>query len=368
MALCRCLELHSWPIGKKASYVSYVFPIGYPSTALICGITNCCNPGVIWLTESEKVAYENGQRIFTGPNAFAKMKASENGLYQPQQIKRPRITRRMDIGCQHQQSLSPEWVDEKLRCINPNAMERTIYLENMFIEKFHLQNASLTPDEFAEILKFKGLARSVENFLVANQHNDVIQQATEIIFTGGLNFHQFNEVIQNEALQNEILQQAENIIENFTQMAFVGRAVASAALRLAFPQLFGTADWIVPGLMHCLVDGFGITNPFIEGLEDREQFLGCLIMPVNNALSPAQSRAIAKNNYRAYTRQLWMIKQRFNLPQTIAQIETSLWSYGICYMSKQNRRDNLAFKFSDREHPAPPVGGLFSKNCQHLND
>jgi hypothetical protein len=363
MALCRCLELHSWPVGRTDHYVSYVSPVGYPSTALICGLNDCYNPGVIWLTKLEEAAYENGQRIFTGPNAFAKMKASENGVYRHQQIGNPRITGRTNIGCQHTQSLSPEWVTEKLDCINPNAMERTIRLENMFIEMLGIQGASLTPDEFAEILRFKGLAKSVEKFLHANQNSDVIQQATMIIFNSGLNIHQFDQLIENEALQHAILQNAENIMETLCQIPFVGRSVASAVLRLAFPRLFGTADWIVPGLIHCVVDGFGIRNPFIEGLQDRAQFLECLIQPTNDSLSPAQSRAIAVNNYRDYTQQLWKMKQRFDLPQTIAQIEMSFWSYGICYLSKQNRRDNIPFKFAGTEHPSPPKGGPFSKNC-----
>jgi hypothetical protein len=80
MALTRCLSHHAWPQGKKGNnYVGYVMPIGYPKTALICGL--CDNPGVIWLTVKEKKEYESGIRIFIGPNKFAKMMADDAGVH-----------------------------------------------------------------------------------------------------------------------------------------------------------------------------------------------------------------------------------------------------------------------------------------------
>ena len=78
MALCRCLEAHSWPRGITTEYIGYVKPVGYPSTALVCGL--CDNPGVIWLNTNEQRAYESGVRIFEGPNKFAKMKADDSGI------------------------------------------------------------------------------------------------------------------------------------------------------------------------------------------------------------------------------------------------------------------------------------------------
>lgn len=78
MALCRCLQTHSWPKGRTRKYVAYVKPIGYPDTSLICGL--CNNPGVIWLDRLEVSAYQNGQRIFDGPNAFTRMKAGDDGI------------------------------------------------------------------------------------------------------------------------------------------------------------------------------------------------------------------------------------------------------------------------------------------------
>jgi hypothetical protein len=59
MVLCRCLTNHSWPQGRKGdNYVGYVMPLGYPKTALICGL--CDAPGVIWLTVPEKKEYGTG--------------------------------------------------------------------------------------------------------------------------------------------------------------------------------------------------------------------------------------------------------------------------------------------------------------------
>ncbi len=77
MALCRCLNAHACPKGRTTRYVAYVHPVGYPKTALICGL--CTNPGVIWIDSNELSQYRNGQRIFSGPNNFTKMMADDAG-------------------------------------------------------------------------------------------------------------------------------------------------------------------------------------------------------------------------------------------------------------------------------------------------
>jgi hypothetical protein len=79
MALCRCLESHAWPNGRVRKYIGYLKSIGYPKTSLICGL--CDDPGVIWIEKEEEVAYKQGQRIFTGPHAFTRMKADNSGIY-----------------------------------------------------------------------------------------------------------------------------------------------------------------------------------------------------------------------------------------------------------------------------------------------
>ena len=89
MALCRCLQYHAWPRGRTTSYVAYVHPMGYPNTALICGLSDCKNPGVIWLDGDEAEVYENGRRIFEGPSYFAKMRADDDGLHKERDTARP---------------------------------------------------------------------------------------------------------------------------------------------------------------------------------------------------------------------------------------------------------------------------------------
>jgi hypothetical protein len=80
MALARCLEKHSPPRGRTTSYGNFVSPLGYPKTALICGNPECDFPGVIWLTPVESQSYSKGERVFAGPNNFAKMEADDTGV------------------------------------------------------------------------------------------------------------------------------------------------------------------------------------------------------------------------------------------------------------------------------------------------
>lgn len=82
MALSRCLEQHSPPQGRSTQYRSYVRPVGYPKTALVCGNPQCDLPGVIWLAPDECHDYQRGERIFSGPSNFTKMKADDAGLQQ----------------------------------------------------------------------------------------------------------------------------------------------------------------------------------------------------------------------------------------------------------------------------------------------
>ena len=78
MALSRCLERHANPKGRANEYVGHVKSTGYPDTAIVCGL--CDRPGVMWLTVEESEAYENGRRIFQGPNLFTQMRAGEGGV------------------------------------------------------------------------------------------------------------------------------------------------------------------------------------------------------------------------------------------------------------------------------------------------
>ncbi len=55
-------------------------PLGYPETSSLCGL--CSNPGVIWLTQAEAVAYALGARIFAGSTNSFRIMANDNGLFE----------------------------------------------------------------------------------------------------------------------------------------------------------------------------------------------------------------------------------------------------------------------------------------------
>ncbi|MFZ4797367.1 MAG: hypothetical protein ACOYMA_07710 [Bacteroidia bacterium] len=74
MALCRCIEEHANPQGRVNEYVIAVEPVGYTETASICGIPDCKNAGLIWLTKAEFVQYQNNERIFRYANNTTKVK------------------------------------------------------------------------------------------------------------------------------------------------------------------------------------------------------------------------------------------------------------------------------------------------------
>lgn len=79
MALCRCLENHGWPVGRgNNQYIGYVLPKNYPQADIVCG--HCDEPAAIWLLPEECEAYENGQRIFTGPSKFVRILAGNLGI------------------------------------------------------------------------------------------------------------------------------------------------------------------------------------------------------------------------------------------------------------------------------------------------
>jgi len=64
MAIVRC-ENHPVDMSKaKHVYVKRGKPIGYPNTAVMCGVNGCMYPGLVWLTEHELINFNNGLRIF----------------------------------------------------------------------------------------------------------------------------------------------------------------------------------------------------------------------------------------------------------------------------------------------------------------
>jgi hypothetical protein len=73
MALVRC-EKCGKPEGRKGrEYTMSVRPLGYPHSAAVCGSTGCTGAGLIWLEESERDAYQKGQRVFALPTHASKI-------------------------------------------------------------------------------------------------------------------------------------------------------------------------------------------------------------------------------------------------------------------------------------------------------
>ncbi len=72
MAIVRCAN-HE-PIGRTKTYAGAVEPVGYPETAVVCGLKQCDKPGLVWLDQDEIDAYERGERVFFMPTFAAKLR------------------------------------------------------------------------------------------------------------------------------------------------------------------------------------------------------------------------------------------------------------------------------------------------------
>jgi hypothetical protein len=75
MALVRCAR-HGKPRGRTYRYTRSVKPVGWPDTAAICGGSGCTRAGLIWLTDRESGAYDQGKRVFEFNNASMKVRAA----------------------------------------------------------------------------------------------------------------------------------------------------------------------------------------------------------------------------------------------------------------------------------------------------
>jgi len=83
MAIVRCEE-HPVDLARATNrYVKRVKPLGYPDTAAICGIANCTNPGLVWLTEDELNEFKRGKRYFRVKTYTVKVKVADELLSLP---------------------------------------------------------------------------------------------------------------------------------------------------------------------------------------------------------------------------------------------------------------------------------------------
>lgn len=259
--------------------------------------------------------------------------------------------------CRNFNEISNEWVREKNSCTNPKARRRVEEIQNRIREKIENGGNSFTPDEFKEFLIFKGGARNVSKFLGKYTGTNEVEEITSTIFETDLFVREFQET-GNLIRGNDILNNIMNLFDRLQSLEFVGSGVASACLSLCFPKLCVTADYIVPTLLHSKRDNLGNMNPLFRNAQTKQHIVA-LQIPFRNGLTPYKARRIATLGYRDYTQNIWKIKRKFELNEPVRKIEEAFWSFGICYVKKEN--DNSPTIFTNE--PLPPKSGPFSKCC-----
>ena len=63
------------PMGRKRTYAGWVEPVGHPESGLVCGVTICVAPALIWLETEERAAYDRGERVFKSFTTTMKVRA-----------------------------------------------------------------------------------------------------------------------------------------------------------------------------------------------------------------------------------------------------------------------------------------------------
>jgi hypothetical protein len=260
--------------------------------------------------------------------------------------------------CRYINDISDKWVEEKRDCINPREKLMARRIENLFRNKIETDSNYFAPEEFAEFLRFKGLARSMAAFLKEYNNKSDVKKVTGALFTSELIGLTFAEV-QNESSKNKILGIISDHFHHLQQLKYVGPGVASACLALCFPEICGTADYIVPALLHNEYDSLDNKNPLFANQDTAQEIRKALLLPVDSSLSASGARFFATQNYTIYIQELWNFKRLFNLTHPLRGVEEALWSFGICYIKKNGENKPLMFK----SKPHPPKGGPFSKNC-----
>lgn len=271
--------------------------------------------------------------------------------------------------CKMLNEVSDEWVKEKLNCINPNEVDLERRIKRIIRSKFEVGPKHFTPDEFSLFLKYKGLAKIIEAFAQNNPPDKVIR-ITSSLFTSRLSKYNFDST-KDQLMRNNILDEIGLIFGQLQGLDFVGPAVASACIAFCFPDLCGTADYIVPAMLHNRHDDHQNINPLYVNPATAQRLKKALIMPIGHSMTAYQARNIATLNYLNYIQEIWNIKQIFKLSYQVKEIEMAVWSFGICYIKKgrdHNNRpnDNRPLIFSI--NPNPPRGGPFSKPLFNPNN
>jgi hypothetical protein len=264
--------------------------------------------------------------------------------------------------CRILNDISDDWVKEKLNCINPNEKDLERRIEQIVKSKFEDGPKHFTPNEFSLFLQYKGLARLIEQFIHNNPLDDVIR-ITSNVFANRLGKNNFDDT-KDQLMRGKILDQIGIIFYQLQNLDFVGPAVASACIAFCFPNLCGTADYIVPAMLHNQHDCYQNINPLYLNPVTTQKLEQALIMPIGEVLTAFQTRNMAILNYLTYIQELWNIKQLFELSYQVKKIEMAFWSFGICFIKKgrdNNNRPNDNRPLTFNINPNPPRGGPFSK-------
>jgi hypothetical protein len=165
-------------------------------------------------------------------------------------------------------------------------------------------------------------------------------------------------------MNKNILSEIDFIFSQLQKLNFVGPAVASACIAFCFPDLCGTADYIVPAMLHNRHDYHQNINQIYANPLTAQRLQQALIMSIGHSMTAYQARNIATLNYLNYIQEIWHIKQIFKLSYQVKKIEMAIWSFGICYIKKgrdNNNRPNDNRPLIFNINPNPPNAGPFSK-------
>jgi hypothetical protein len=76
MAVAKCAACGP-PPGKRGSYALACEPLGYPASTVICGVSGCENPALIWLSAWEAAEYRNGRCTFSLSGRLPKVRVTD---------------------------------------------------------------------------------------------------------------------------------------------------------------------------------------------------------------------------------------------------------------------------------------------------
>lgn len=63
MIFVRCAECASVPMYRAAMLKISAEPVGYPDSAILCGIPGCSRPGLVWLMGKDAIEYRTERRL-----------------------------------------------------------------------------------------------------------------------------------------------------------------------------------------------------------------------------------------------------------------------------------------------------------------